>query len=50
MADLAAFKNWGLENKPAMIFGMNAMHGFRVVYGHQAKRFWFDRSRCAVPA
>jgi hypothetical protein len=30
------------DNKPAMIFGINAMQGLRVIYDHQAKRFWFD--------
>jgi hypothetical protein len=50
VADLAVFKSWGLENKPAMIFGINAMQGLRVIYDHQAKRFWFDSSRCKAPA
>lgn len=50
VADLKVFKSWGLENKPAMIFGMNAMQSFRVVYDHHAKRFWFDRSRCKILA
>lgn len=50
VADLAVFKTWGLEKKPTMIFGINAMQGLRVVYDHQAKRFWFDRSGCRVPA
>ncbi|WP_442680486.1 aspartyl protease family protein [Sphingomonas sp. ASY06-1R] len=49
VADLAVFKAWGLEDKPAMIFGINAMQGLRVIYDHQAKRFWFDRSRCKAP-
>ena len=50
VADLAVFKSWGLDSKPAMIFGINAMQGLRVIYDHQAKRFWFDGSRCKVPA
>ncbi|RZF61127.1 hypothetical protein EWE75_19165 [Sphingomonas populi] len=50
VADLAVFKSWGLDNKPAMIFGINAMRGLRVIYDHEAKRFWFDHSRCKVPA
>lgn len=50
VADLAVFKSWGLQNKPTMIFGINAMQGLRVIYDHQAKRFWFDRSRCKAPA
>jgi predicted aspartyl protease len=49
VADLEVFKAWGLENKPAMIFGINAMQGLRVIYDHQARRFWFDRSRCKAP-
>lgn len=49
VADLAVFKSWGLDNKSAMIFGINVMQGLRVIYDHQAKRFWFDRSRCKVP-
>lgn len=48
VVDLSVFKTWGLDKKPAMIFGINAMRGLRVVYDHQAKRFWFDRSRCKV--
>lgn len=50
VADLSVFKSWGVDNKPAMIFGINAMRDLRVVYDHQAKRFWFDRSRCKVTA
>jgi predicted aspartyl protease len=49
VADLAVFKSWGLENEPAMIFGINALEGLRVIYDHQAKRFWFDHSRCNMP-
>lgn len=49
VADLAVFKSWGLENKPAMIFGINGLQGLRVIYDHQAKRFWVDRSGCKAP-
>jgi predicted aspartyl protease len=46
VADLSIFKSFGLGDKPAMILGINAMGGLRLVYDHQAKRFWFDASRC----
>lgn len=40
VADLAVFESWGLDSKPGMVFSINAMEGLRVVYDHQAKRFW----------
>jgi predicted aspartyl protease len=48
VADLSVFRSFGIGNGPAMILGINAMMGQRLVYDHQAKRFWFDRSRCKV--
>ncbi len=50
IADLSVFGSFGMGDKPAMILGINAMRTLRLVYDHQAKRFWFDRSRCGVPA
>jgi len=29
-----------------MIMGLDLMAGHRLVYDHEAKVFWFDRSRC----
>lgn len=46
VADLPIFVSLGLGDKPAMIFGMNAMASFRLLYDHERRRFWFDRSRC----
>ncbi|CUS45870.1 MAG: retroviral-like aspartic protease family protein [Pseudomonadota bacterium] len=46
IADLSVFKSFGVGDRPAMIFGINAMRDMRLVYDHQDKRFWFDRSRC----
>lgn len=46
VADLSVFRSFGIGNGPAMILGINAMMGQRLVYDHQAKRFWFDHSRC----
>ncbi|MEG3091660.1 retroviral-like aspartic protease family protein [Sphingomonas sp. PB1R3] len=50
VADLPVFKSFGLGEGPAMILGINAMMGQRLVYDHRARRFWFDRSRCKAPA
>lgn len=50
VADLPVFESFGFGKGPAMILGINAMMGQRLVYDHQAKRFWFDRSRCKATA
>lgn len=50
VADLSVFKVFGIADRPAMIFGMNALKIFRLVYDHAAKRFWFDQSRCKPTA
>ncbi|WP_294202220.1 retroviral-like aspartic protease family protein [uncultured Sphingomonas sp.] len=50
VADVSVFKSFGIGDGPAMILGINAMMAQRLVYDHQAKRFWFDRSRCNVRA
>jgi len=39
-----AFRNGG---PPAMILGMDLMKGYRLVYDHEAMRFWFTHSSCA---
>lgn len=44
--DLPVFDSFGIGNGPAMIFGLDLMQGFRLVYDHDAKRFWFDESKC----
>lgn len=46
IAALPVFDSFGLGEQPAMIFGMNAMAGLRLLYDHEGRRFWFDRSRC----
>lgn len=50
VADLPVFKSFGFGEGPAMILGINAMMGQRLVYDHQEKRFWFDRSSCKASA
>ncbi len=50
IADLPVFRSFGFGDAPAMILGINAMMGQRLIYDHEAKRFWFDRSRCHTPA
>lgn len=50
VADLSVFKSFGFGEGPAMILGINAMMGQRLVYDHQAKQFWFDRFRCKASA
>lgn len=44
--DLPVFDSFGIGNGPAMIFGLDLMRDFRLVYDHEAKRFWFDQSKC----
>lgn len=44
--DLPVFTSFGLGGRPAMILGLDLMQGHRLVYDHEAKRFWFDTSRC----
>ncbi|MFT4197197.1 MAG: retroviral-like aspartic protease family protein [Pseudoxanthomonas sp.] len=46
VTDLPVFRSFGFGEGPAMILGINAMMGQRLIYDHQAKRFWFDDSRC----
>jgi hypothetical protein len=33
-----------------MIFGLDLMRDIRLVYDHQNKQFWFDRSSCRAKA
>lgn len=44
--DLPVFNTFGIGNGPAMIFGLDIMQGYRLVYDHDAKQFWFDESTC----
>jgi len=44
--DLPVFDSFGIGSGPAMIFGLDLMRSFRLVYDHEAKRFWFDESTC----
>lgn len=46
IANLSVFKSFGLDDRPAMIFGINALRGFRLIYDHQMRKFWFDYSGC----
>ncbi len=43
--DLPVFATLGFDG-PAMILGLDLMQGHRLVYDHEAKRFWFDASSC----
>jgi hypothetical protein len=44
--DLPVYKSFGFGDGPAMIMGLDLMAGYRLLYDHEAKLFWFDRSRC----
>jgi len=44
--DMSVYKSWGFGDGPAMILGLDLMAGYRLVYDHEAKLFWFDRSKC----
>ena len=44
--DMPIYKSFGFGDGPAMIMGLDLMAGFRLVYDHEAKVFWFDRSKC----
>ena len=44
--DLPVFRSFGFGDGPAMILGLDLMMGHRLVYDHEAKRFWFDASTC----
>ena len=44
--DLPVFGTFRRGGPPAMILGMDLTQGHRLVYDHQAKRFWFTPSSC----
>jgi hypothetical protein len=44
--DLPVFGTFRPGGPPAMILGMDLMQGHRLVYDHEAKRFWFTPSLC----
>ena len=45
--DLPLFGTFGPDNqRPAMILGMDILQAYRLVYDHEAKRFWFTSSGC----
>ena len=44
--DLPVFGTFRPGGPPAMILGMDLMQGYRIVYDHEAKRFWFTPSLC----
>lgn len=44
--DMPVYKSFGFGDGPAMILGLDLMAGYRLVYDHEAKLFWFDRSKC----
>jgi predicted aspartyl protease len=44
--DMSVYKSFGFGDGPAMILGLDLMAGYRLVYDHEAKLFWFDRSQC----
>src|SRR3984885_8088949 len=47
--DLPVFGTFRRGGPPAMILGMDLMKGYRLVYDHEAKRFWFTPSSCSRP-
>jgi predicted aspartyl protease len=44
--DLPVFQTFGLGDGPAMILGQDVIGRYRLVYDHQARRFWFTPSAC----
>jgi hypothetical protein len=44
--DLPVFGTFRPGGPPAMILGMDLMQGYRLVYDHEEKRFWFAPSSC----
>jgi len=46
--DLPVFGTFRRGGPPAMILGMDLMKGYRLVYDHEAKRFWFTPSSCSL--
>jgi Aspartyl protease len=44
--DLPVFGTFRPGGPPAMILGMDLLKGYRLVYDHEAKRFWFTPSSC----
>jgi hypothetical protein len=44
--DMPVYKSFGFGDGPAMILGLDLMAGYRLVYDHEGKVFWFDRSTC----
>ncbi len=44
--DLPVFQTFGLGDGPAMILGQDMIGRSRLVYDHQARRFWFTSSAC----
>ena len=44
--DLPVFGAFRAGGPPAMILGMDLMKGYRLVYDHEAKHFWFTPSLC----
>jgi Aspartyl protease len=44
--DLPVFGPFRPGGPPAMILGMDLMRGYRLVYDHKAKHFWFTPSSC----
>jgi hypothetical protein len=44
--DLPDFGTFRRGGPPSMILGMDLMKGYRLVYDHEAKRFWFTPSLC----
>ena len=44
--DLPVFGIFHPGSPPAMILGMDLMQAYRLVYDHEARRFWFTPSSC----
>jgi hypothetical protein len=45
--DLPVFGMFRPGGPPAMILGMDLMRGYRIVYDHEARQFWFTLSLCS---
>jgi hypothetical protein len=44
--DLSVFRSFGFAGGPAMILGLDLMQGYRLIYDHANRIFWFDASPC----
>ncbi len=44
--DLSSYETLGIADRSVMTLGQDLMQGYRLIYDHQAKQFWFQSSTC----